>query len=62
MLCESQLAEGLLRASDSSVRISSVTKKALADEPTEAPRYRGTFKGGYRDSIGLYRGYMGFRV
>ena len=22
----------------------------------------GTFKGGYRDSIGLYRGYVGFRV
>ena len=25
-------------------------------------KIRGTLKGGYRDSIGLSRGYMGFRV
>ena len=28
----------------------------------EFPKIRGTLEGGYRDSIGLYRGCMGFGV
>ena len=28
----------------------------------EFPKVRSTFRGGYRDSTGIYRGYVGFRV